>query len=330
MDSSVTVSVALCTHNGELFIAEQIRSILEQGHLADELVISDDASTDGTVTIARSIIDSYLSSNAGVNLRVVIIENPVALGVAKNFEGAITACSGDLVALSDQDDVWHRDKLEVTVDVFRQRPNLLALFSDARLVDSQGSPFPDSLFRAVELTPAMQDEVHAGHALDLLLRRNIATGATMMIRRALVKNAVPFPAGWLHDEWLAMVGTIVGEIDLVSSELVDYRQHGGNQVGAQALSLRGKLARLLEPGAERNRTLLLRADSLVGRIDRLTDLAFVVDAANQKLEHERVRAALSTNRLGRIPTVLRELRTGRYSKFGRGTADAVRDLIQPL
>jgi hypothetical protein len=141
----------------------------------------------------------------------------------------------------------------------------------------------------------------------------------------------PFPDSWVHDEWLAMAASVLGEVDVLEETLIDYRQHGANQIGVSKLSVLGKFHRMVEPGALRNERLLKRAASLVERfesIDRIPswDLATV----RAKSRHEQIRGSLSPSRILRLVPVVRELFTGRYTAFGRGASDALRDLLQPL
>src|SRR4051812_16867623 len=127
--ASARVSVALCTHNGAAYIAEQLASIVAQNPQPAEIVLSDDASTDDTVAIARGI----MSEHPGIDFRV--LENRPALGVTGNFERAIAERGGELIALSDQDDLWHPGRLAAIAAIFADRPELLLLHGDARLVD---------------------------------------------------------------------------------------------------------------------------------------------------------------------------------------------------
>lgn len=325
------VSVALCTHNGARFVAEQVSSILEQSIPPREIVLSDDASTDGTVDLVRSTVDRFLSGNPQADVDLVVLKNAVPLGVTANFEQAIAACGSELIALCDQDDVWRPDRLARAVTHFQERPALLLLHGDARLIDDGGSELRGSLFDALEITHGIRAAIHAGGGFDVLMRRNVVTGATVLMRRGLAERARPFPDSWVHDEWLAIVAAATGELDVTTDSLIEYRQHGSNQIGVRALSLAGKFRRMVEPGFERNRRLLERARSLA---ERFEDLEGVIparrEAARQNLEHEIVRSSLKPGRPSRIGTVLRELGTGRYRRFGRGVADAVRDLLQPL
>ena len=333
MTGGVTVSVALCTHNGERFVRQQVESIFAQTVLPTELIVSDDASSDSTLSVVSESIERFRGSAPALSqpVNVVVLTRSTPLGVVGNLEVAIAACTGDLVALSDQDDEWVPNRLETALGLFEARPELSLLYSDADLVSAEGLHLGTTLFGALGVTPRMQQRVHAGDAWHELLHRNIVTGATTAFRRSLADDALPVPEGWLHDEWLAIVAAVTGQVDLVPDRLVRYRQHGENQVGARKLSFGGKARRMLEPGGARSSRLLVRASSLVARLPRLPRVTEVqINEARHKLAHEQVRSALSPHRLRRIGPVLRELGTGRYSAFGRGVLDAARDLLQPL
>jgi hypothetical protein len=324
-----SVSVALCTHNGEKFIGAQLDSIFAQTVAPVELVVSDDASTDSTLDIVVERHGAHVAAGGSVALR--ILRNAEPLGVTGNFEQAILACSSEFIALSDQDDVWRSDRLERSLESFERSAEVLLVHSDARLVDAAGAVVHPSLLDALEVSAEARRAIVAGGAFDLLMRRNLMTGATMCVRRSLAQLAAPFAPGWVHDEWLAIIASVVGRIDLVQEPLIDYRQHGGNEIGAADLSLRVKLGRLVEPGVDRNRRLLQRARSLAERLPLIRAVGpACVDAAARKLQHEEVRSVLPVSRLRRIGPVMREWRTGRYSEFGGGLNDVARDLIQPL
>lgn len=327
MTDSLSVSVALCTRNGAKFVAEQVRSIAGQSYQPLEIVLSDDASTDGSVARARAALDEV----GGRPIPLKVLGNREPLGVTANFEQAILACSGDLIALSDQDDVWHPDRLQVAVDRFEDSPQLQLLHSDARLVDVGGAPLSHSLFEAMEVSAKEFEAIRSGHGYEALLRRNLVTGATTVIRRSLIERAVPFPAPWVHDEWLAIIAAATGSMDVVAEELIDYRQHGQNQIGARKLGFRQKVARLVEPRGNRYRYLEDRAEALVRGLQRLGEQVPETRLlqAEDKLSHHRVRADLPAARVRRLIPVLRELAGGRYRRYSRGAADVLRDILQP-
>ena len=294
-----------------------------------EVVVSDDASTDGTVELARAVFDAHHRANPTVSIRLTVIENATALGVSKNFEQAVAACVGEYSALSDQDDVWHEDRLDVAIRALDGGPDLLVVFGGARMIDERGEALGPSLFASLELSRRMREAIHQGRVFDILLCRNLVAGATVAFRRALVESARPFPASWLHDEWLATVAAIAGRVDFVNGVLIDYRQHDGNEIGARSLSLLGKVKRVFEPGSARNERLLARAADLADRVARLPGAhGKHIVAAHEKLAHEQSRNSLPIRRLARVWPVVRELRTGRYRTFGRGGADAFRGILQ--
>jgi len=321
--TELSISVALGSHNGARFVGAQVRSILNQTRRPVEIVLSDDASTDGTVALVRTLVEPS-------DVALTVIENAAALGVTKNFEQAILACRGDLIALCDQDDVWRPDRLERVAAEFATRPDLLLLHSDARLVDAAGEPLELSLFETLEISAEETAQISAGNAFGVLLRRNVVTGATVVFRRELVSAAVPMPEAWVHDEWLASIAATMGRVDFSPEMLVDYRQHGANEIGASRRSFVGKVRRALEPRGERNARLERRAHALVERLESWGTAvpSAVVEGARGKLGHERMRNALPANRLRRIRPVLLEARRGGYSLYGRGTQDVVRDLLQ--
>jgi glycosyltransferase involved in cell wall biosynthesis len=326
-----SISVALCTLNGERFVAEQVESILGQTRLPDEIVVSDDGSTDATVAIIEGAVRDFADANPASKIRLKVLRNPTALGVVRNFEQAISATRSELVVLCDQDDRWHPERLELAALQFEAREQLLLLFGDARLVNDAGLPLRYSLFDAVGVTRRERDQIRAGAGLAPLLARNIVTGATTMIRRKLLDAALPFPSEWVHDEWLAAIAAATGPIDFLDQQLIDYRQHGANVIGAQKLSFAAKLRRLREPREARNQLLVDRATALVTRLRQLgSDVpAAELRLAEAKLQHERVRQGLPRHSVSRVTPVVRELRSGGYRHYGRGLQDVLRDLVQP-
>jgi glycosyltransferase involved in cell wall biosynthesis len=324
------ISVALCTHNGAEYVDRQIASILDQSRPVDEIVLSDDASTDDTVAIVRRAVTEY-SAHSGVAIELRVLANPVALGVVANFEQAVLATTGSLIALCDQDDVWHRDKIETALRLFDEQPAVELVFSDARLVDGAGAPLTHSLFQALSMTRGERRLLLGGAAFEALLGRNLVTGATVVFRRSLLDRAAPFAPDWVHDEWLAALAAAAGGVRMLDAALIDYRQHGGNQIGAGRPSLSEKVGRVAEARTARNARLLARAGELVDRLRALGGLtsASVLAEAEGKLAHERLRSALPASRVRRVPPITRELLGGRYRRYGRGIIDAGRDLLQP-
>lgn len=322
--------MALCTHNGARHIEEQLRSILAQSLLPAQIVVSDDASSDATVSIVESIWRATRVESRDGDISFSILRNSTALGVTANFAQALEACTGDLIALCDQDDLWHVDRLQIATERFTSSPRLSLLGADARLIDDGGAPLGYSLFDALDLSAKEKSAMHGGYGFQALLRRNLVTGATALLKRELLVVARPFPESWVHDEWLAVLAAATGSVDLLETELIDYRQHATNQIGVRKRGLIGKFRRIIEPRSDRYQYLLRRARAL---LERLEDLGGAVPAAyvaqaRGKVEHLEFREALPAARLLRILPVLHEALTGRYNSYSRGLGDIVRDLLQ--
>lgn len=317
------ISLAICTHNGSAFIREQLESVLAQTVLPSEIILSDDASSDDTCAIAEDVVKTRLP------LR--IIRNRAPLGVSANFEQAVRECSGEFIALCDQDDRWHPEKLESIIGVFADRPGVALVHTDARLVSRDGLALGHSLLESLEIRSSEIRDIHRGRSFSTLLRRNLVTGATTVFRSSLLAHALPFPQEWVHDEWLAIVAAATATTELVERELIDYRQHGGNQIGARKLSFRQKLSKFREPRAERNEHLFARATTLTARLDALGSIVDPrrLELARGKLRHESSRLALPESRLLRILPIARAALAGRYSRFSLGLPDVLRDLAQP-
>ena len=329
---TLSVSVALCTHNGARYIGEQIRSICLQTQPPSEIILSDDASTDGCVELAQAALEACQSERPGLSIRLQPIRNVKALRVTKNFEQAVSACTGDLIALSDQDDVWHPERLARMVAEFGRRPDLLLLHTDARLVDGALQELGQSLFHALEVKPLERAWIHGGRAFDVFLRRNLVTGATTLFRRSLLVPAVPFPREWLHDEWLGIVAAAIGRVDMLEESLIDYRQHESNQIGARRDSFMGKVRKALASRGTTHHERARKAELLLERLLSLGDQVApdTIQKLREKIEHQRFRAALPASRVARCLPVLREAMTGRYEKFGRGVRGVVRDLFESV
>lgn len=319
------ISVALCTYNGEKYLPQQLDSLLRQERPPDRIVIRDDVSTDGTWALLEAFATQARQRGIDVDLR----RNAGNLGYVRNFEQALKATDGDLVFLCDQDDVWRVEKIRRMAGEFERRPRLGLLHTDARLVDGVGGDLGLGLFEALEITPAEIAAEHAGDAFDVLLRRNTVTGATTALRRTLLDALLPVPDGWVHDEWLAMGTCVQAQVDCLAWPSIDYRQHGGNQIGARR---RTRRERLLGSGMPKREFMALVAGRLERALDRLHDanLAPPVgkeEQVRERIAHARFRAELPSSAFARWPMVAREARAGRYRRYSSGLRSIVSDLL---
>jgi glycosyltransferase involved in cell wall biosynthesis len=317
----------LCTYNGERYLQQQLDSLLAQSRLPGKIVAVDDGSTDRSWEILRA----FAEQARGRGITIDAQRNPNNLGYVRNFEMALQRAGTDIIFVCDQDDVWYPDKLAVIHERFTADPDLLMLHSDARLVDAHLGDLGCSLFEALELGPDELQRVHDGYGFDVLLRRCIVTGATMAFRSDLLASAVPFGDGWIHDEWLAIVASAIGKIDVVERPMIDYRQHDANQRGMSRRTLDVKVREIALSRAELLCNDARRMESLQQRL-RLLPVAVEKNLparVQDKLEHTRFRMHITdTARIKRISPILKEAASGRYRRYGAGIRSVLRDLLR--
>ena len=200
------ISIVMCTYNGEAFLEAQINSLLNQTYTNLEIIISDDASIDDT----RAVLNRY----AGHPLIKLFLQEK-NLGFVANFEFAISKASGDFIALCDQDDVWLPEKITELYEHFPA--DCLLIYSNSLLIDDNGA--------SLHKTIADLREMYSGSDTRCFAFYNIVPGHATMIRRALLKYALPLPSIAFHDWWLAAVATIYGKICYYDKVLNYYRQH---------------------------------------------------------------------------------------------------------
>ena len=324
------VSVAMCTFNGAEFLPAQLESIATQTRPPDEIIICDDASTDDT----RTVLESFAQTS---RIPVSLHFAETNAGSIKNFERAIGLCTGDVIALSDQDDVWHADKLERTEQCLAREPKVGLVFSDAEVVDEDLNPIGKRMWHQVGFDTHKQKLVRNGRSLEALIYGWTVTGATMAFRSEFAKLALPVPANitMIHDGWIALAIAAVADVAFIEEPLIDYRQHERQQIG---MPERSTVA--THRGLQAVETALRRRNStsdlhaiLSALEERLTEqqhsfdcrraLAFVADYSL----HLDVRANLPRRRLNRLPRILRELMTMRYHEYANGFKSAAKDLV---
>lgn len=202
------VSIALCTYNGERYLVEQLNSLINQTYSNLEIVITDDGSSDETLTILKNFADN--------DSRITLVQNEVNLGYVKNFEKAIYLCQGEYIALCDQDDIWELDKIEVLVKSIGAS---ILVYHDSQLIDSQGN-----LLKRVS---DLMNMYHGSSPLPFLFY-NCLSGHSCMFKRELasiLKSGGGFNPLFYHDWWLAFLAANYGSIAYVDKALVRYRQH---------------------------------------------------------------------------------------------------------
>lgn len=221
--NSDLASIVMATYNGEKYLRQQLDSILQQTYQYFELIVVDDASTDETL----SILNEYAASDD----RIHVYPAEKNMGLVANFERGLKLAKGEFVALSDQDDIFRKDKIELLLNVLKDNPGCDLATSDLSLIDDESNEIAQSMWRYQRLNPK------PGKPFRRLLRSNFATGCAMMFRQRLLELAIPFPPDCVvHDWWLAVIASSAkgGGICLIEEPLTEYRQHRANVLGARA------------------------------------------------------------------------------------------------
>ena len=294
----------------------------------DELVVLDDRSSDSTLETAYRCVAAW----NGLPTRITISQNPHNRGIVGNFEEALGRCQGDVIFLCDQDDHWHPNKVARMLLEFEQRPDLLLLYTNARLVDRYGKSLGATQFAALEVSRHEIDLVRSQRGFEALLTRNLVTGATVALRRELLALATPFPSTWVHDEWLAVVAAAVGVIDVLDECLIDYRQHGKNQIGMHRKTRIERIGEVFSQRGTFYQHEAERSTELLGHLERLGARvsADKLDSLRERIAHLRFRASLPPSRARRVVPIAGEALSGRYSRYGRGLRSIVRDLFETI
>lgn len=203
------VSVAMTTYNGEEFLERQLQSVLSQLGETDELVVSDDGSTDST----RRLLDKWAARDP----RVKVIDGPQR-GVIKNFEHAIASCKGEYIFLCDQDDEWDADKVAAVMRA-AERDKAIAVMHDARVIDEHGHVIKPSFFETRNTKTGLLKN----------LWKNSYIGCCMAFSRELKEHILPFPDSIpMHDQWIGLIGERHGRVVLIDRPLMSYRRHSDN------------------------------------------------------------------------------------------------------
>ena len=323
-----TISVALCTYNSGDYIDVQLRSILDQDLPVTEVVVGDDGSTDGTVDRIRAIAAEHPHGSV---VRIAFTER--AGGVVANFSRTLSACAGDVIALSDHDDAWHPAKTATLVPRLTETGQRAMIFTDARLIDGDGEPTGRTLFEAYAVSDSELGAVREREAPSALIRRNIVTGATAMLTRDLLEPALPIPDGFIHDEWLAFMAATLGTLEVETTPLIDYRVHGSNQIGVPPSSLWGQVRVAMRARRSRYGVLGGRARVLRERLAHHVPPASeeTLTLLDEKAAFEDARAHMPAFWPARLPGIFKRYRRGDYARFThRPELERFRDLIQPM
>ena len=203
------VSVVMCTYNGEVYLSEQLDSILSQTYHKLEIVIVDDASTDNTAQVLKEFKQK--------DVRIKFFQNQQRLGFNKNFEKAICLASADYIAISDQDDIWEQKKIETIINAWPK---------NCSFVFSLSGKFTGNDFAGRKAAP----KVHYADINDVhkLIFNSPVHGHASMFKRDLIKHCLPFPKDVFYDWWISMHAASIGTIGCISQTLTWHRVHNNN------------------------------------------------------------------------------------------------------
>jgi glycosyltransferase involved in cell wall biosynthesis len=317
------ISIALCTYNGAAYLDQQLGSILAQTRTPDELVVCDDLSTDNTTAIVKN-----LAVKASFPVR--LYSSRQNIGSTKNFEKAIRLCSGDIIVLSDQDDVWHPEKLQRIETVLLNSSRIGAVITDAEMVDEHLNRLGYSLWQSLKFSRFQQRRVSKGKAFEVLLKHNFATGTTMAFRAEFNNFILPIPANWVHDGWIGLLIAAMADFAIIPELLNRYRQHGNQQIGAVK---KGFLKQLLDAEQRDSSFYLTVFEQYKSAYDRLLAISKRINLKKDirkvaaKMNHMYSRAHIPEGKLRHFLVVLNEVMRLRYHRYSNGWKSILRDLF---
>ena len=202
------ISVAMATYNGEKYIREQLESILKQLNEEDEIIISDDGSTDNTINIIKSFEDK----------RIKIFDGP-RNGVKQNFANAIYNCTGKYIFLSDQDDIWCDNKVNIVLKNF-EKEKCMCIVHDCIVFDSSNDDvIYDSFYKYR----------NSGSGIIKNIWKNTYIGCCMTIDARIKNTILPIPNDIeMHDQWIGLLCEKEGKSLFINDKLINYRRHNDN------------------------------------------------------------------------------------------------------
>lgn len=294
------ISIALCTYNGAKYLREQLKSLAEQVLKADEVVICDDNSKDNTI----QIIDDYIDK---LNIKLTV--NKVNLGVTKNFEQAISLCSGDIIFLCDQDDVWDKNKIKIMAEKM-QDEKIGLCFCNGIVTDSNLKQLSNyTLWKTSGLDKVDLDKFSAYN----LINNYYFTGMATAFKSSLKQYIFPISKDAVHDEWIAFIAICMSKVVFVEEKLVFYRQHDNQQIGVNSIKSLKEIWQILNrckiSSTEKE---LRKFEDLILRLKELNvDLKVITELKN-KVKHFKYR---TTRNKFRLFILLWQLVIGQYNKY---------------
>jgi glycosyltransferase involved in cell wall biosynthesis len=202
----------MTSYNGIKYIGEQIESILSQLAPYDQLIISDNGSTDGTIEFVQKLRHS--------DSRIILSVYTDKLGIIPNLNHAFPLAKGELIFLADQDDIWLPNRVEYCKELFRKRKKLLLLQTNSEIINNDGIKINKTFFELRK----------CGVGVIKNYWKNTWQGCNIVFRRKLLEVAYPIPEALpMHDVWLGILADLCGKVKMDKSVLALYRRHENNQ-----------------------------------------------------------------------------------------------------
>ncbi len=235
-----------------------------------------------------------------------------------------------LIALCDQDDVWLQGKLNRLEHAFAANPDLGFAFSDALLIDEEGDLLPRGLWESLAFAPRSWRDVNGSRAAEVLVRRNVVTGAGMAFRAGYRDMLLPIPRGWVHDGWFALLIAAVAPCQAIAEPLLKYRQHPGQQIGVKKENLYRQFVRGMRQQRGDFEATAGNYEAAGRRLSkyhsRLRDVR-VLRLLEEKAAHFRAKAHMRDPATWRLPIIVGELCQRHYARYSRGWKSLAQDLF---
>ncbi len=304
------ISIAMAVFEGERFICQQLDSIFSQSLVPNEIIICDDSRNDKTYKAIKNIIEQHPQI-------IKYFKNETQLGASKNFEKAVSLSSGDIIFLSDQDDVWMRDKIAELISSINVSLDCGGAFCNSELVDKG--------LNGLGLTHFGLRSFKGDPSIDFFLKRVPAAGHNMAFKAELKDLLLPFPdLKECHDTWIGLVIAATSGWTFTDETLTQFRQHDDN------LSRSGRDSQLKAAMESiKNDTSAWNAALYDELIQRLTGKVEpeVLELLKDRRNHSAVRAKMNCNIFKRLPLVYGEIKNKRYFKYGRGWQNVIQDIF---
>jgi glycosyltransferase involved in cell wall biosynthesis len=326
MSKPDTLSIAMCTYNGERFLQEQLDSFLSQTRLPDELVVCDDGSQDDTIAILKAFSQEAPFS-------VIIHQNEKNLGYGKNFEKVASLSSKDIILFSDQDDIWLPDKLEKISVVFSNNPGVGLVFSDASMVDDNLHDLGYSLWDVSAINNKDLKIYLPEHFTPYFFKRPFIVGCTTALKTDICRILLPLPDHWTHDQWLPFGASILSKVASLPVKLIKYRQHISQFSGQKKLEFferfifhynKSNIIKMLY--FFENQLLWIEGYLRIASDNKLYN-DNILRAIEAYLQFENIRYNPSLSKIERLINIFKEYRSGNYHIFTSGTIAFLKDII---